>query len=186
MELISNVTGYVLNLYCSFTEQYTYKIYKIRPKLGRSCRCILMLGHGYEPVVDFVLFILQCYKVPIYLKLLNSLTSLNYIFACPCMAPLTYHVSSQNWMALHDFTQLNWLSFISFQSNWSPDLSWFPLNLLDPLTPFSSPWLYRYFLEYPLLSMGWKKYFLCELFCLTLLELTADTRTHPHTDMSRF
>ena len=29
---------------------------KNRPKLGRSCRSILILGHDYESVVDCVLF----------------------------------------------------------------------------------------------------------------------------------
>ena len=28
------------------------EIYNLRPKLGRSCRCIYMLGHGYESVVE--------------------------------------------------------------------------------------------------------------------------------------
>ena len=28
---------------------------KLRPKLGRSCRCIQIQGHGYESVVDCVL-----------------------------------------------------------------------------------------------------------------------------------
>ena len=26
-----------------------------RPKLGRSCRCMKIQGHGYEPVVNCVL-----------------------------------------------------------------------------------------------------------------------------------
>ena len=58
------VNVYILNCHCSLTEQYTSKINEIRPKLGRSCRCMLMLGHGYEPGVDFVL-ILQYSNVPI-------------------------------------------------------------------------------------------------------------------------
>ena len=28
------------------------EIYNLRPKLGRSCRCICMLGHVYESVVE--------------------------------------------------------------------------------------------------------------------------------------
>ena len=30
---------------------------KYRPKLGRSCRCIFMLGHGYESVVELFYFL---------------------------------------------------------------------------------------------------------------------------------
>ena len=33
------------------------EIYIFRPKLGRSCRFKFMLGHGYESVVEIVLFI---------------------------------------------------------------------------------------------------------------------------------
>ena len=34
------------------------EIYKFRPKLGRSCRCICLQGHDYESVVE--LFHLKC------------------------------------------------------------------------------------------------------------------------------
>jgi hypothetical protein len=38
----------------------------IRPKLGRSCRCICMLGHDYESVVESVSFIARyhlCWEI---------------------------------------------------------------------------------------------------------------------------
>jgi hypothetical protein len=56
---------------------YAAKNYEIRPKLGRSCRCMLMLGHGYEPGVDLVLLILQYSNVSIVSKLGREITLLD-------------------------------------------------------------------------------------------------------------
>ena len=33
------------------------KTYSFRPKLGRSCRCMKIQGHGYESVVECVSFL---------------------------------------------------------------------------------------------------------------------------------
>ena len=60
------------------------EIYKLRPKLGRSCRCICMLGHGYESVVESVLFLARDYC---YLKVFIVLSFSNI----PVKLPITYN-----------------------------------------------------------------------------------------------
>ena len=66
---------------------YAAKNYEIRPKLGRSCRCMLMLGHGYEPVVDFVLILKFSNSLLVpnmdSVEFLSFLTLLYFVFAVP-------------------------------------------------------------------------------------------------------
>ena len=95
------------------------KIYKIRPKLGRSCRCILMLGHGYEPVVDFVLLILNYSNFPTSLTTLYStLMSLNFVIKNIFLTPLDITLLSRNVFKLKCLVPLH-----PFQPYWNSHLN---------------------------------------------------------------
>ena len=103
------VTDYILNCHWSLTEQYT----------GRSCRCILMLGHGYEPVVDFVLLILKYSNFPIPLtSLYSTLMSLNFVIKNIFLTPLDFTLLSRNVFKLKFLVPLH-----PFQPYWNSHLN---------------------------------------------------------------
>ena len=130
-------------------------MHKIRPKLGRSCRCILMLGHGYEPVVDFVLLILQYSNFPISSNFLGILKPLSTLLKFSTqLNTINFHIRPLYHPSL-DFLQppyiltflgSSWLLLNPLQSSWhlltslkSSGLLLTPFNL--PWSPFDSPWL---------------------------------------------
>ena len=110
----------IIVLFVMLLDETIYlEINNLRPKLGRSCRCILMLGHGYEPVVDFVLLILNYSNFPTSLTTLYStLMSLNFVIKNIFLTPLDFTLLSRNVFKLKCLVPLH-----PFQPYWNSHLN---------------------------------------------------------------